>query len=107
MANAAKHHDRENGRVVLRGSDREGTLRLQVEDDGPGIPSEQREQAFELFRTLVSCDVQEGSGMGLALVRRLLESFGGSIAIEAREGRGTCLQIEWPLEKRERTGARR
>jgi chemotaxis family two-component system sensor kinase Cph1 len=96
LANAAKHHDRSDGRIELRAAKIPEGIELRVIDDGPGIPPEQRDMAFELFRTLKSRDEREGSGMGLALMRRLLEGYGARIEIDGRAGRGAEFVITWP-----------
>jgi signal transduction histidine kinase len=66
-------------RVALRVADR--GVRIEFDDDGPGIPADLRERAFEPFFTTKSA----GSGLGLAISRRILEAHGG--AIDAPEGR--------------------
>jgi signal transduction histidine kinase len=64
--------------------------RLTVTDDGRGIPLEALPRVFEpAFSTTSS-----GSGLGLAIARRLVESWGGTIRLESRPGRGTTVTIE-------------
>jgi signal transduction histidine kinase len=69
---------------------------LFVADDGPGIPEPYRESVFEMFTTLKPRDEVEGSGMGLALVRKVVTGLGGECGIQASAGRGTCLWFDWP-----------
>ncbi len=69
------------------------------EDNGPGIPAEFHERAFQIFATLQSRDEVEGTGVGLALVRRTMHALGGTVALESPitpEGDGLRLTIEWP-----------
>ncbi len=96
IGNAVKHHDRDTGAITVSAtSSTEGT-EFRVTDDGPGIEESHREQVFEMFRTLRSRDKVEGSGMGLAIVRKLVRRFGGNVTIEPGPGRGTTFVFTWP-----------
>ncbi len=104
VGNALKHHDRSVGRIEIRAHP--GPVwAFSVCDDGPGIPSEHFIRVFEMFATLRSRDDVEGSGMGLALVKKRVETRGGKITVES-EGRGTCFRFTWP-ESTERIAALR
>lgn len=59
-----------------------GFVAVSVEDDGQGVPADDRERVFRLFQRGRSCGVQEGVGAGLAIVRRIVEVHGGEIHIE-------------------------
>lgn len=96
VANAIRHHDRASGTIRVTVVDGGPLLRFRVQDDGPGIPAEYREAVFEMFRTLRPRDAVEGSGMGLAMVRKLVGRMGGACGVEGGEGRGTCVWFEWP-----------
>ena len=98
ISNAIKHHDRHEGTVTVRVASRDGHWEFTVEDDGPGIPREHIERVFAMFSQLKPRDQVEGSGMGLALVRRIVERHGGEVHAEPREGRGTVLRFTWPGE---------
>lgn len=97
--NAVKHHDRPTGQVDVSARREGSVLILSVADDGPGIPPEQRDVAFLPFRKLHPDPGQRGQGMGLALVRRTLESAGGRIALSspAPAARGTTFTVLWPI----------
>ena len=73
-------------------------VEFQVTDDGPGIPEEYRERIFKMFETLVPRDKLEGSGLGLALVRRTVESVGGRVTVEPAENRGSTFRFTWPKQ---------
>jgi len=98
MDNAIKHHDKANGEVVLvckRVGDRMDFL---VRDDGPGIPPRFHEKIFELFQTLKRRDEIEGTGIGLAIVKKLVERQGGQITVRSRgDGTGTEFHFQWPI----------
>lgn len=70
----------------------DGAARVAVRDHGPGMPVDVREKAFEAFFTTK----HRGTGLGLPIARRVVESHGGQIAIDAPEGGGTRLVIELP-----------
>lgn len=95
IANAAKHHDRDQGRIEVSAEINGNGYRFRVCDDGPGIPERFREKIFEMFQTLKPRDVVEGSGMGLAIAKRLVQSYNGAITVVGNEGRGTCFEFTW------------
>lgn len=96
FSNAIKHHDLEHGVIRLeaksRGSD---FYEFSVCDDGPGIPAKFQERVFGMFQTLKPRDELEGSGMGLALIKKIVETYGGTITVQS-EGRGSCFTFTWP-----------
>jgi len=96
LGNAIKHHDRSSGEIRIEVVDAGKCHRFFVEDDGPGIPDAYRETVFEMFSTLKPRDEVEGSGMGLALVRKIVMGLGGSCGIETGRARGTRLWFDWP-----------
>jgi two-component system, sensor histidine kinase and response regulator len=96
--NAGKHHDRTTGTIKVAGSLRGQRLQFTITDDGPGIPEAYRETVFTMFRTLRPRDAMEGSGMGLALVRKLLASGGGECGVRPAPGRGSEFWFDWPLQ---------
>jgi two-component system, LuxR family, sensor kinase FixL len=96
IGNAIKHHDRTVGHIEISASDHGDQVEFVVRDDGPGIPREYHKEVFQMFSTLKPRDVVEGSGMGLAMVRKILENRGGAIHIESAEGRGATFRFIWP-----------
>lgn len=94
--NAIKHHDREKGIVTVSVVSKGPRHRFSVIDDGPGIPMEYRDVIFDMFKTLKPRDEKEGSGMGLALVRKLVERMGGACGVESVRDRGAEFWFEWP-----------
>lgn len=94
--NAIKHHDRRTGIIEVRVESRGSWLRFSVIDDGPGIPEAYRESVFAMFSTLKPRDQVEGSGMGLALVKKIVERMGGRCGIDAVAARGTLFWFDWP-----------
>lgn len=96
VGNAIKHHDRRSGVITVAARIDGRRIRFCVSDDGPGIADEYHAVAFEMFQTLKPRDELEGSGMGLAIVRKLVTRVGGRCGIEPNAGRGARFWFEWP-----------
>jgi signal transduction histidine kinase len=97
IGNALKHHKRLDGHVQVSAQQHEGEVEFCVCDDGPGIAPEYHERIFELFQTLQPRDQLEASGMGLAIVKKTVESAGGHVSVQSAEGKGTCFTFTWPI----------
>ena len=98
ISNGIKHHDRDEG-LIRVSSFRDATqCVLVVSDDGPGIPAKYREAVFDAMMTLRPRDEIEGSGMGLAIVRKIVDIYGGRMrwANETAD-RGAVLEIGLPV----------
>jgi signal transduction histidine kinase len=99
IENAIKHHPGEGGHVEVGWSEAGPFHEFTVADDGPGIPPAVRERAFRLFQTLGR--ESGGTGIGLALVRKVVEANGGAIRIEDGDGgRGVRFRFTWPSAPR-------
>jgi PAS domain S-box-containing protein len=96
IGNALKHHDREAGEVVVSAQERGEELLFSVSDDGPGVASEHHERVFEAFRRVQTGKRAEGSGLGLALVKRLVEAHAGRVWLEPANDRGLRVCFTWP-----------
>lgn len=96
IGNAVKHHPGPQGRIVVSCKEQGGFYVFAVEDDGEGIPMEYAERVFEMFQTLKPRDQVEGSGMGLAIVNRIVQWQGGRVWFEpVAGGRGTVFKFQW------------
>ena len=104
ISNAIKHHDKKTGCIEVAVEDNGTEYAFAVKDDGPGIPERFHEQIFKMFQTLRPRDQVEGSGMGLAMVRKNLEVFGGTIRVESSEGKGSTFRFTWPKQQRIKRG---
>ena len=98
IGNAIKHHDHPADGHVWVEACKEGSMtEFVVTDDGPGIPEQFRSRVFGMFQTLRPRDDVEGSGMGLAIVKKLVERQGGSIWMtEGSRGKGLAVHFTWP-----------
>jgi signal transduction histidine kinase len=97
ISNAIKHHDKEQGHISINYEQENGYHLITVEDDGPGIPPEFHKKAMEMFKTLKSRDKVEGSGMGLAMINRIVSYYDSLIIIDSDGIRGTKMIIKWKI----------
>lgn len=98
LANAARHGLGEHERVVVTIASKIAGDRFEIaiSDDGPGIDPRFHQRVWELFQTLESRDRLEGAGVGLPIVKRLVELRGGAVGIGRAEGGGAALRFTWP-----------
>ena len=103
VSNALKHHDRNSGKVKISLVEEDGYSVLRVCDDGPGIPPEYRSRVFSALSTLRPRDEVEGSGMGLAIVRKIAQHYSGRISVcGGLDGRGTTIEVAFPIQSANR-----
>jgi PAS domain S-box-containing protein len=96
IGNAVKHHPGPQGRIVVSCQEETDRYVFAVEDDGEGIPAQYAERVFEMFQTLKPRDQVEGSGMGLAIVNRIVQWQRGRVWFEpAPSSRGTVFKFQW------------
>ena len=81
------------GTLTLRTREESGQLALTVADTGTGIPKEKLAKVFDPFFTTKN----EGLGLGLALIKRVIEEHGGRVSIASEEGRGSAVTLFLPL----------
>lgn len=97
IGNAIKHHHGMQGHVFIAAHATPAGLLCTIRDNGPGIAPVFHGRIFELFQTLQPRDKVEGSGMGLAIVKKIIESRGGTISVESQEGQGATFRFLWVL----------
>jgi PAS domain S-box-containing protein len=98
ISNAIKHHDKKAGHIEVSVEDIGAMFRFSVKDDGPGIPAQYHEQIFKMFQTLKPRDQVEGSGMGLAMVRKHVDVAGGELKLQSAVGQGSTFSFTWPKD---------
>ncbi len=98
IGNAINHHDHKKGVIRVSGEDLGDRCQFTVLDDGPGIPSEYQDKVFMMFQTLQVSDFGGDTGIGLALVKKLVEEHDGSISLKSGPGRGSRFTFTWAKE---------
>jgi PAS domain S-box-containing protein len=97
--NAIKHHHNPiEGEVEISAQLHDNFVEFTVSDNGPGIEPRFHRRIFEMFQTLQPRDQVEGSGIGLALAKKLIESRGGTITVQSSLGEGATFRFTWPIE---------
>ncbi|MDD5228047.1 MAG: CHASE domain-containing protein [Methylococcales bacterium] len=85
-------------KIHIYGEFKEKRVHYYVEDNGIGIPAEYRERVFLVFERLQVNDNQDSTGIGLAIVRRIIESCGGSVSLKETNGGGTTVIFDLPVD---------
>jgi signal transduction histidine kinase len=95
--NALKYSPKESP-VTVRTGWQEGRAFLQVKDQGPGVPPAEQSKIFEQFYRAGGTDAGgvQGAGIGLALVKRVMEAHGGGVTLESHPGEGSRFQLNFP-----------
>ena len=98
LTNAVDHGGRADLSVrVASEKASDGSVVITVADDGVGVPAEYRERIFGIFERLEGVDTERsGTGIGLALCRKIAESFGGTLSLQVTDGPGACFRLELP-----------
>jgi two-component system NtrC family sensor kinase len=98
ICNALKfHHPGEPPVVKVHGVTSDGMCRIVVEDNGIGFEQKYAERIFEPFKRLHGCEDYDGTGIGLAICRKIAERHGGSITAESRPGQGAHFIVTLPV----------
>ena len=100
ISNAMKFSDKEKGVIKILCQDQGVAWQFCVEDNGTGIDPKNFEKVFKLFQTLDNQTRSENTGVGLALVKRIIELRGGRVWVESKLGEGSRFFFTWPLQPR-------
>lgn len=95
--NALVHRTRNRGSISISVSLENGSLKLNVSDDGAGIKVEYHEVVFQPLRKIRHNDTHKGPGLGLSIVEALATTHGGSISIVRSSPSGTEVELVWPV----------
>lgn len=96
LSNAAKYMDKPQGIITIRYSEFDGSIKFSIADNGPGIAEKHFSKIFKIFQTLNPKDEIESTGIGLTLVKKIIEMYDGHIDIESEIGHGTTFHVTLP-----------
>jgi len=98
ISNAIKYNDNENPLVEINFEDNDSYWQFSVKDNGPGILEAYHDKIFIIFQTLHARDKIESTGVGLAIVKKLVEDKGGKVWLESLPDDGSKFYFTWPKE---------
>jgi len=96
ISNSIKHNDKPETLLKITCEEEENDYLFSVEDNGPGIGKEFHEKIFVIFQTLQARDSFESTGVGLAIVKKIIDEIGGKIWVESEVGKYTRFLFRWP-----------
>jgi len=96
ISNSLKHHGGKKGKIQINSENHTDFYKFSVCDDGKGIASEYHDKVFMMFQVLESSDLESNTGIGLTLVKKIVEEHGGTIRLESSAGEGACFHFTWP-----------
>ncbi len=99
--NAIEHHPSSHGTVAITVTDLGDRYEFAVADDGQGIDPQFHERIYNIFQTLQARDTHESTGVGLAIVKKIIETEGGTIRLQSSLGQGATFYFTWlkqPIE---------
>lgn len=96
LSNAIRYMDKSEGRIRIACQREGGMWKFSVSDNGPGIKQQHFSKIFQLFQTLAPRDRVESSGVGLALVKKIVEMYGGQVWVESTLGEGSAFFFTLP-----------
>ncbi len=98
ISNAFKHHDRPDGSIRISSRVQGNFYEFGIADDGPGIPPQDRDRIFVIFQAANPQKNPDSSGIGLSIVKKIVEAESGTIRLESELGKGTTFYFTWPKQ---------
>jgi two-component system sensor kinase FixL len=99
LSNAVKYMDKPRGRIKVDCVEEDGFWKFSVADNGPGIKEEHSEKIFKIFQTLAPRDEFESTGVGLTVVKKIVELYDGRIWVESKLGEGSTFFFTLPKQE--------
>lgn len=96
ISNGIKYNDKPEGVINISSQENGSFFHFSVRDNGKGIKKEYHEKIFGVFQTLESKDKTDSTGIGLTIVKKLIEQQGGKISVESEPGLGSRFSFTWP-----------
>ena len=97
--NAIRYMDKPEARIEISCTEEESMWQFAVSDNGPGIEEKYFEKIFQMFQTLTPRDERESTGIGLAIVRKIVELLGGTVWATSEPGEGTTFMFTLPKRR--------
>ena len=102
LSNAVKYIDKPTGQIEVVSFEQQDYWKFAVTDNGPGIEPKNFEKIFQIFQTLTPKDQNESTGVGLTIVKKIIETYGGRIWVEAPPGDGSTFWFTLPKSKQQK-----
>ncbi|UCD50348.1 MAG: GAF domain-containing protein [Phycisphaerales bacterium] len=99
IGNAIKYMDKPQGRIRINCTGDEHFWTFSVSDNGPGIDEKYFDKIFQMFQTLTRRDELESTGIGLSMVKKIVELHGGTVWVESQVGEGTTFSFTLPKQE--------
>ena len=99
LSNAVKYIDKPSGTITINCIEKKDLWHFSIADNGPGIEEKHFEKIFQIFQTLSPKDESESTGVGLAVVKKIVENYGGTIWLESELKTGTTFHFTLPKSK--------
>lgn len=99
ISNAIKYHDRSSGVIEISAAEKDEVFEFVISDDGPGVDPKYHDRIFEIFKTIPTNNVSRSTGVGLAIVAKIIKDFKGSIELESDVGKGASFKFAHPKFK--------
>ena len=96
IGNSIKYMDKEKGEIEISCTRKKSDWEFSIRDNGPGIDAKYHEKIFQIFQTLHARDEIESTGIGLTLVKKIINMYSGKIWLESKEGKGTTFFFNLP-----------
>jgi signal transduction histidine kinase len=96
ITNAVKYNRNEKPKIIIKARELKDYYEFTVTDNGIGIQKEYFEKIFAIFQTLHEKDAFESTGVGLAIVKKIIDDYKGTIRVESEVGKGTSFIFTWP-----------
>lgn len=98
VGNAIKYHDKNAGEIKIYHTENGQNYHFFIEDDGPGISKNYHDKIFTIFQTLNGTDSFQSTGVGLAIVKKILDDRNQIIRVHSEPGKGSIFEFTWPKQ---------
>ncbi len=95
ISNAIKYHPQNSGKIIISVTEQDDFYEFGVSDDGLGIDPQYHDRIFTIFQTLQPRDTIESTGIGLSIVKKIVEGQGGKVRVESKLGEGASFYFTW------------